>query len=98
MTNQIFTDDFQKLDSLIASQQWDEASPLAEQVMSKAPLTPGVLERCIQGLRGQEDWTSLMDVLMQSRNRYQLWLQGSDLLMGQAMVELGRLVILEQLH
>ena len=90
MKNQIFTDDFEKLDALIASQQWDEAYPLAQDLMDKIPLTPGVLERLAQVLRGQEDWEALMDVLMRSRNRYQLWLQGSDLLMGQGMVELGR--------
>lgn len=82
--------DLQKLDVLIASQQWDEASPLAEQVMTRAPLTPGVLERCIQVLRSQENWEALMDLLMRSRNRYQLWPHGSDLLMGQGMVELGK--------
>ncbi len=31
-----------------------------------------------------------MDLLMRSRNRYQLWPHGSDLLMGQGMVELGK--------
>jgi len=90
MANQKLIADLQKLDALIASQQWAEAAPLAEQVMARAPLTPGVLERCIQVLRGQEDWEALMDLLMRSRNRYQLWPHGSDLLMGQGMVELGR--------
>lgn len=90
MANQNLIADLQKLDALIASQQWAEASPLAEQVMSCAPLTPGVLERCIQVLRAQNDWEALMDLLMRSRNRYQLWPHGSDLLMGQGMVELGK--------
>lgn len=90
MTNQRFTDEVQELDALIAAQQWDEASPLARDLMDKIPLTPGVLERLAQVLRGQEDWEALMDVLMRSRNRYLLWPQGSDLLMGQGMVELGR--------
>ena len=90
MTNQSFTDEVQELDALIAAQNWDEASPLAQDLMDETPLTPGVLERLAQVLRGQEDWEALMDVLMRSRNRYQLWPQGSDLLMGQGMVELGR--------
>jgi len=90
MMNQSFTDEVQELDALIAAQQWDEAFPLAQDLMDKIPLTPGVLERLAQVLRGQEDWEALMDVLMRSRNRYQLWPQGSDLLMGQGMVELGR--------
>ena len=90
MANQKLIADLQKLDALIASQQWAEASPLAEKVMSQAPLTPGVLERCIQLLRAQNDWEALMDLLMRSRNRYQLWPHGSDLLMGQGMVELGK--------
>jgi len=90
MANQKLIADLQKLDALIASQQWAEAAPLAEQVMARAPLTSGVLERCLQVLRGQQDWEALMDLLMRSRNRYQLWPHGSDLLMGQGMVELGK--------
>ena len=80
----------QNLDSLIASHQWAEAVPLAEQLMARVLQTPIVLERCIQSLRGQEDWEALMDLLMRSRNRYLLWPHGSDLLMGQAMIELGK--------
>jgi hypothetical protein len=90
MTNQSFTDEVQELNALIAAQKWVEASPLAQDLMDKIPLTPGVLERLAQVLRGQEEWEALLDVLMRSRNRYQLWPQGSDLLMGQGMVELGR--------
>jgi hypothetical protein len=74
MANQNLIADLQKLDTLIASGQWAEASPLAEKVMSQAPLTPGVLERCIQVLRAQNDWEALMDLLMRSRNRWP-WLQ-----------------------
>lgn len=90
MTNQTFTDDFQALDALIAAYKWNEAFPLAKGLMDKIPLTPGVLERLAQVLLGQKDWEALMDLLMRSRNLYQLWPHGSDLLMGQGMVELGR--------
>ena len=90
MANQKLIADLQKLDALIASQQWAEAAPLAEQVRARAPLSSGVPERWLQVLRGQQDWEALMDLLMRSRNRYQLWPHGSDLLMGQGMVELGK--------
>ncbi len=78
----------QRIDAHIASQQWDEARPLAEALVEQAPTVPGVLERSILVLRQQEDWAALSQVLLQARNQYQLWPQGSDLLMGQAMVEL----------
>lgn len=77
----------QQIDQLIESDQWIEALAVFQPLIKQAPLTPGVMERGIQVLRGMEDWQGLMDMLMKARNRYQLWPDGSDLLMGQGMVE-----------
>ena len=72
MTNQSF-DNIQELDALIASQQWNEAFPLAQELMHKIPLTPGVLERLLQVLRVLRDWEALTDVLMRARNGCWTW-------------------------
>lgn len=79
-----------EVDQLIATQQLDRAVSLAEELFVQAPSKPGVLERMILVLRQSEQWARLCEVLMQARNRFQLWPQGSDLLMGQGMLELGR--------
>lgn len=75
------------LDHHITHQQWDAARPIALALAEQMPTTPGVVERAILVLRQLNDWRSLSDFLLEMRNRYQLWPQGSDLLMGQAMVE-----------
>lgn len=79
----------QELDALIQSQQWQEARPVAESLVQRAPTAVGVIERAILVLRQLEDWAALTQLLTTARNRYQLWPLGSDLMMGQAMVELG---------
>ena len=79
----------QRLDHAIQAQEWETARPLADTIGAQRPTTPGVLERVILVLRQQEDWPALVDQLLLARNQYQLWPAGSDLLMGQAMVELG---------
>ena len=56
----------------------------------KAPTTPGVIERAMLVLRQLEDWRALTALLLEARNKYQLWPLGSDLLMGQGMVELSQ--------
>ena len=48
---------------------------------------PQVIERAVLVLRQLNDWHELITLLLQARNRYKLWPLGSDLLMGQAMVE-----------
>ena len=89
MTSLSLTTALQQVDGLIEAQQWSEARPLADALMQQAPTTPGVIERLMLVLRNLEDWAALTALLMDARNRYQLWPQGSDLLMGQGMVELG---------
>lgn len=79
-----------QLDQLTQAQQWQDARPLAEALVEQAPTTPGVIERAVLVLRQLEDWPALTQLLLRARNQYQLWPQGSDLLMGQGMVELAQ--------
>lgn len=88
MTTKTITAALQALDRLIQGQQWPEARTAADALVEQAPTTPGVIERAALVLRQLEDWQALSNLLLQARNRYQLWPLGSDLLMGQAMVEL----------
>ena len=82
----------QELDGLIQQQQWLEARAAADALVVKSPTTPGVIERAMLVLRQLEDWRALTALLLEARNKYQLWPLGSDLLMGQGMVELSQWV------
>lgn len=84
------TSAFQELDGLIQQQQWSAARAAADVLITQAPTTPGVIERAMLVLRQLEDWQALTSLLLDARNKYQLWPLGSDLLMGQAMVELSQ--------
>lgn len=88
MTTSSLTAALQELDGLIKQEQWPEARPLADALVQQAPTTPGVMERLMLVLRNLDDWAALTALLLEARNRYQLWPEGSDLLMGQGMVEL----------
>lgn len=79
-----------EVDQLIATQQLEKATELALSLFEDAPSKPGMLERVLLVLRQSEQWSRLCEVLMQARNRFQLWPSGSDLLMGQGMLQLGR--------
>ena len=43
-------------------------------------------------LRQQERWPAVQQLLLEVRNRYQIWPKGSDLLMGQSLLEQGKSV------
>lgn len=90
MTTSALTASLQELDSLIQQQQWAAARAAAEALVQQAPTTPGVIERAMLVLRQLEDWRALTNLLLEARNTYQLWPLGSDLLMGQGMVELSQ--------
>ena len=90
MTISALTAALQELDGLIQQQQWPEARAAADALVTKAPTTPGVIERAMLVLRQLEDWRALTGLLIEVRNNYQLWPLGSDLLMGQGMVELSQ--------
>ena len=83
------SDSLQQLDAWIQAGEWEEARAASAALVKEAPLTPGVHERAIVVLRELEDWPALTALLMEGRNRYQLWIEGSDLLMGQGLVEMG---------
>ena len=90
MTTSALTIALQELDGLIQQQQWPAAREAADALVTQAPTTPGVIERALLVLRQLEDWRALTALLLEARNKYQLWPLGSDLLMGQGMVELGQ--------
>ena len=90
MTTSALTAALQELDGLIQQQQWSAARAAADALMAKAPTTPGVIERAMLVLRQLEDWRALTALLLEARNNYQLWPLGSDLLMGQGMLELSQ--------
>ena len=90
MTTSALTAALQELDGLIQQQQWSAARAAADALVAKAPTSPGVIERSMLVLRQLEDWRALTALLLEARNKYQLWPLGSDLLMGQGMVELSQ--------
>ena len=87
-SDSLTTSSLQELDALIQQQRFLDARPVAEALVKQAPTTPGVMERAILVLRQLGAWEALIQLLLEARNRYQLWPQGSDLMMGQGMVEL----------
>lgn len=78
----------QELDALIQAGDWEAASEPALLLFKQYPTTPGVMERSMHVLRQAEQWQLLVDLLIEARNRYQLWPYGCDLLVGQSLVEL----------
>lgn len=83
----------QKIDGLIAVNQWADAAPLAVALFEAAPTAPGVLERAVVALRQLEHWAQLADLMLEARNRYGLWAESSELLLGQALLEKGDLAL-----
>ena len=90
MTTSAITAALQELDGLIQQQEWPAARAAADALVIQAPTMPGVIERAMLVLRQLEDWRALTVLLLEVRNKYQLWPLGSDLLMGQGMVELSQ--------
>ena len=90
MSNPPIATCLKELDHLIQQQQWLAARAAAESLVESAATTPGVIERAMLVFRQLEDWNALINLLLEVRNRYQLWPIGSDLLMGQAMVEIEK--------
>ncbi len=90
MKTSALTAALQELDGLIQQQQWSAARAAAEALMAQAPTAPGVIERTMLVLRQLDDWRALTALLLEARNKYQLWPLGSDLLMGQGLVELSQ--------
>ena len=80
----------QELDALIQAGDWEAAREPALALFKQHPTTPGVIERSMHVLRQLQQWQPLIDLLLEARNRYQLWPDGSDLLIGQSLVELGQ--------
>ena len=77
----------QALDELIQAGDWEVARESVLGLFKQHPTTPGVIERSMHVLRQLQQWQPLIDLLLEARNRYQLWPDGSDLLIGQSLVE-----------
>lgn len=80
-----------QVDALMQQGQWQEAAPMAMALFEAQPTAPGVLEKAVVTLRELGDWTGLSELLLKARNRYGLWPKGSDLQLGQALMEQGNL-------
>lgn len=80
-----------QVDALMQQGQWQEAAPMAMALFEAQPTAPGVLEKAVVTLRELGDWTGLSELLLKARNRYGLWPKGSDLQLGQALLEQGNL-------
>ena len=80
----------QQLDQLIAAQAWPQAKPLATALFDANPTGLGVLERAVMVLRELGEWRALADLMLEARNTYGLWAQGSELLLGRALMEQGK--------
>lgn len=78
----------EELDALIQAGAWEAAREPALALVKQYPTAPGVMERSLHVLRQLQQWQPLIDLLLEARNRYQLWPDGSDLLIGQSLVEL----------
>lgn len=90
-SNQDLQHQVAQLDGLIQQGQWQEAAPQAQAMFEALPTTPGVLEKAVVVLRELGDWAALGELLLKARNRYGLWPKGSDLQLGQALLEQGEL-------
>jgi tetratricopeptide (TPR) repeat protein len=84
-----FQQRLRQLDALIEQQNWHDATPKALALFEAKPTTPGVLEKAVVVLREQGAWQQLSELLLKARNRYGLWPSGSDLQLGQALLEQG---------
>lgn len=81
--------DFPSIDAKLRAGEHDAAIEALQAWMDQQPTTPGVVERLALALRQQERWPEVRTLLLEARNRFGLWPQGSDLLIGQALLELG---------
>ena len=79
------------LDQLIAAQDWHAAEFEAFKLFNSMPTGLGVLERIVTILRERCEWDKLADLLLQARNNYGLWPNGSNLQLGQALLEQGKI-------
>lgn len=81
----------EQVDHLMNQAQWREAAPKALALFEAQPTAPGVLEKAVVTLRELGDWAGLSELLLKARNSYGLWPKGSDLQLGQALLEQGEL-------
>lgn len=79
-----------ELDQLIAAQDWQAAEVEALKLFNSAPTGLGVLERIVTVLRERCEWDKLTELLLEARNNYGLWPNGSNLQLGQALLEQGK--------
>lgn len=79
-----------ELDQLIAAQDWQAAEVEALKLFNSAPTGLGVLERIVTVLRERCEWDKLTELLLDARNNYGLWPNGSNLQLGQALLEQGK--------
>ena len=80
---------FEAVDAAIRRGDWAAAEAELQGLLERTPTAPGVVERLALVLRQQERWDAVRELLLRVRNHYGLWPQGSDLLIGQALLELG---------
>ena len=85
-----FHDSFKEIDALIRSGKWTDAKKYTLKLVESEPILPGLIERAMYILRQLEDWSTLSDLLIDYRNRYGLNPDGSNLLIGQSLVELAQ--------
>lgn len=79
-----------ELDQLIVAKNWQVAEVEALKLFNSAPTGLGVLERIVTVLRERCEWDKLTELLLKSRNNYGLWPNGSNLQLGQALLEQGK--------
>lgn len=80
-----------QVDALMQQSRWQEAAPMTMALFEAQPTEPGVLEKAVVTLRELGDWSGLSELLLKARNSYGLWPKGSDLQLGQALLEQGEL-------
>jgi len=80
-----------ELDELIIAQDWQAAEFEALKLFNSTPTGLGVLERIVTVLRERCKWDKLAELLLKARNNYGLWPNGSNLQLGQALLEQGKI-------
>jgi len=80
-----------ELDELIIAQDWQAAEFVALKLFNSTPTGLGVLERIVTVLRERCKWDKLAELLLKARNNYGLWPNGSNLQLGQALLEQGKI-------
>jgi tetratricopeptide (TPR) repeat protein len=80
-----------ELDELIIAQEWQAAEVEALKLFNATPTGLGVLERIVTVLRERCEWDKLAELLLKARNNYGLWPNGSNLQLGQALLEQGKI-------